>query len=228
MRIIETKAYSFAELSPEAQERAIEQARETAGECFDAEHVYEMAADAAKFLGLDIRQRHVRTVAGSMRYEPAIYYSGFWSQGDGACCEGSWRAADVDAAGIKAEFPQDAAGIKAELPQDAELHRLADEFARIAADYPDASFIVKHRGHYSHSGCTEFGLDSGCDDVEPDKAFHERNGAADDLKQAAREFMDWIYRALEREYEYVTSEEAAREYLTDCCGEEFDADGDRI
>jgi hypothetical protein len=31
-----------------------------------------------------------------------------------------------------------------------------------------------------------------------------------------------------RKYEYVTGEEQAREYLTECCGEEFDADGDHV
>jgi len=149
----ETKVYSFGELSPKAQEHAMEKASEAAGEYFgeDLSCEYDQFADAAKLLGWDIRTRRVKRMNGTTCKEPAIYYSGFWSQGDGACCEGIWRATDCRAKELKKEFPT-----------DAELHRIADEFASIAAAYPDASFSVEHRSYYYHSGCTKFDLDSGC------------------------------------------------------------------
>lgn len=220
-RTVETDIYSFAELSPEAQQRALENASKAASEGWDsdsAECVYADAATMAAHLGFDIRQRRVNLMGGGHRYEPQIYYSGFCSQGDGACCEGTWRAADCNAAALKAAAPL-----------DTELHGIAEQFAAVAALYPDASFSVKHRGHYYHSGCTEFDIDSGIEratdeNSERDDEFHERHGAAEDLKDAARSFMDWIYSQLEKEYEYLTGEECAREYCENA-GEVFDADG---
>ena len=223
IRKTETKVYSFAELSPEAQQRAMEHVSAAASECFgeNLSCEYDHFADTAKLLGWDIRTRIVRLKNGTMRTEPAIYYSGFWSQGDGACCEGTWRATDCRAKELKKEFPQ-----------DAELHRIADEFAGVAALYPDASFSVKHCGRYYHSGCTEFDFDSGCDQEvdegsERDRAFHARYGVADDLKTTARRFMDWIYSRLEAEYEYQTGEEAARE-ACESAGEVFNENGDYV
>lgn len=214
---VQTTLYSFDELSEAAQAHAIEQRREAVSQGWDAadtEFVLEDAANAAALLGWDIRQTRVNCCDGSHRYEPTIYYSGFWSQGDGACCEGDWFARNFKGADLKAEYPKDEA-----------LHSIADEFAAVVAKYPDACFTVKHRGHYSHSGCTEFDFDYSGNDSEE---FHERNGAADDLKQAARNFMDWIYQRLEEEYEYQCGEEQAREYLTDCEGEVFDINGDMV
>lgn len=225
VRTVKTTLYSFGELSPDAQQRAVENRCRIVSKAWDAddtEFVFEDAAHAAALLGWDIRQTRKTLCDGSHRYDPTIYYSGFWSQGDGACCEGEWRARNFNGADLKAEYPQDAG-----------LHRIADEFAAVVAKYPDAAFTVKHRGHYSHSSCTEFTFDSGCDastteGEELENLFYARSGPADDLKQAARNFMDWIYRRLEAEYNYQTGEEAAREYLTDCEGEVFDIDGNIV
>ena len=213
-RTVQTTLYSFSELSPAAQAHAIEQRREAVSQGWDSgdvEFTFEDAAHAAALLGWNIRQTRKTLRDGSHRYAPTIYYSGFWSQGDGACCEGDWLARNFNGAELKAEYPK-----------DEELHNIADEFAAVVAKYPDARFTVKHRGHYSHSGCTEFDFDYSGNDSE---AFHARHGAADDLKQAARNFMDWIYQRLEAEYEYQCGEEVAREYLTDCEGEVFDIEG---
>jgi len=218
----ETKIYSFAELSPEAQQHAMEKASEAAGGFFgeDLSFEFDNYADAAALLGWNIRTRFVKLLGGGTRRAPAIYFSGFWSQGDGACCEGVWRAADCDAAKLKAEFPTDKA-----------LHDIADSFARVADIYANASFSVKHRGHYYHSGCTEFDIESGVDrdsnsNCASDDAFHARNGAADDLKDAARAFMDWIYSRLKSEYEYQNGEEVLRE-TCETAGEVFDEQGNR-
>lgn len=74
----ETCVYSFGELSPKAQQHALEKASEAAGEFFgeDLSCEYDHFADAAKLLGWDIRTRIVRLKNGAMRMEPAIYYSG--------------------------------------------------------------------------------------------------------------------------------------------------------
>jgi hypothetical protein len=114
----------------------------------ECESVIDDAATVAGFLGLDINQTAYKTMGGETRYKPTVYFSGFWSQGDGACVEGTWRASDVKVDKLK-EYA----------PQDKELHRIVDGLAELAKEYPDGYFKVKHRGHYSHSGCTAFDVE---------------------------------------------------------------------
>lgn len=106
--------------------------------------------------------------------------------------------------------------MKKEFPTDAELHRIADEFASIAAANSDASFTVKHRGHYYHAGCTEFDIGG---------VYYRET--EEELKHVARHFMYWIYDSLQREYEYQTGEEVSRE-LCENAGEVFNENGDYV
>lgn len=223
MRVIELKVYQFDELSDAAKERARAWYRDaSAGDNFFAKSVIEDAATVAALLGLDIRQRPVRLMGGGTRLEPAVYWSGFWSQGDGACCEGEWRADAVKRAELKDYAPQ-----------DKELHRIADEFARIATEWPDARFTVKHRGHYSHENCTEFDF-AGFNREDADGSFRElspaeedaANTAGEDLTEAARDFMRWIYRQLEKAYEYENADEQVDEFIR-ANEYEFDEEGSR-
>ena len=54
-----------------------------------------------------------------------IHFSGFWSQGDGACFEGHYRHA-------KGAAPH----IHAYAPQDTELHRIADSLPIVCRIFP--------------------------------------------------------------------------------------------
>ena len=197
--------YTFQELSPEAQQKAIEAYQERAGVYDDSEEgVYDYAAAIADIMGLDINTRQGK----NGNYSPNIYYSGFWSQGDGACFEGTYS---FKAGSVKA--------IKAYAPQDTELHSIALALQHAqAANFYKVSATIKHRGHYYHSGCMAIELehqDDSCRDIKNE----------DDFKQAFRDFADWIYSSLETEYNYETSEEAAREYLQD--DTEYTIDGAR-
>ena len=92
MRDITTTVYQYHELSDEAKEKARDWFREvSAGDDFFSESVFEDAATIADLMGLDIRQTHVKRGDGSSHWNPVIYWSGFCSQGDGACFEGSYR-----------------------------------------------------------------------------------------------------------------------------------------
>lgn len=67
MKTIEINAYTYAELTPEAQERARDWYREcSAGDTYYSEYVQEDAREIAKRLGYEVKD---------------IYWSGFWSQG---------------------------------------------------------------------------------------------------------------------------------------------------
>lgn len=225
MREKTIKLYTYSELSDEAKAKARGWYRDvTVGDEHYRESVYALAADAALLFGFSIRQRRVALMNGTHKYRPAIYYRGFWSQGDGACCEGNWRAADVK--------PGDVAECH---PQDAELQRIAAEFERIARAYPDACFSVAHHGRHYHSGETMFDVDMNpaedSDDVTRTtkawNAIRVRDGAvAGELIRAARDFMDWIYKQLETEYEYQNSDAVVAETI-EANEYEFTADGER-
>lgn len=195
-RVTIKEVYQFDELSDEAKERAREWYRQ--GNCDDSfwsECTIEDAKEIGKYMGMDIDN---------------IYFSGFWSQGDGACFEGTWRASDVKADKLK-EYA----------PQDKELHRIVDGLAELAKEYPDGYFKVKHRGHYSHSGCTSFDVELPCEqeeDLEYDspeyKALQVKLGEDEDtLIELARDFMDWIYRTLEKDWDYQNSDEQVDEAI---------------
>lgn len=200
-----TTVYQFDELNDKAKERAREWYRE--GNCEDnywSEVVIDDAAEIATLLGVDLCQTAYKTMGGETKYNPTVYFSGFWSQGDGACFEGTWRAKNVQADKLKAYAPQ-----------DKELHRIVDGLAELAKEYPDGYFSVEHRGHYSHSGCTSFDVElpnPALDEMIYGSFEYQAKEAAirhdeEALIQLARDFMDWIYKQLEKEWDYQNSDE---------------------
>lgn len=168
------KVYTFDELSPKARARAISNHRDFVGEQWSGETTIEDAKQCLAFAGWDVSE---------------IHYSGFWSQGDGACFEGSWRASDVKPAAMREHAPVDTV-----------LHGIADRLAKLAEKYPKAVANVRHSGHYSHEYCTVFSVtadDDGNDMPEADEK---------ELIEVSRDAMRWIYRQLEKEYEWETDE----------------------
>jgi hypothetical protein len=202
------EVYTFDELSDKAKERARQWYREGAFDYAWWDATYEDAKTCFGFLGYDI---------------DAIYFSGFSSQGDGACFEGTWRAADVKPGKLQEHAPQ-----------DKELHRIAREVERLAGMFADASLSVKQRGHYSHEGCTEFDVDLN-DAIEAELEYDSDawkarqpllKDAHDRLIEVSRDAMKWIYRQLEKEYEYRNADEQIDEEIR-MNEYEFTAEGKR-
>lgn len=144
-----------------------------------------------------------------------MYFSGFCSQGDGACFEGK-----VDDWGL---FLQSLGYTDKVLIQHA-----TDHFR----------FSVKHSGHYYHENCTSFSADLCTPDTETEEDFIERYGPypwdADDVRtkawlallnqydstkledefeEAFKDHMRQLYKDLEAEYDYLTSDEVVWESL---------------
>lgn len=139
----------------------------------------------------------------------SIYFSGFWSQGDGACFEGN-LIGDGQAY--------------------LDVHH-ADQFPMIRKLLEaDGSVTVQcvHTGRYCHEYCTEFTFDN--------DRFHHVMDAVDEFREATLEAWDrqlekemqefeeatteqWrvymreIYRRLEKEHDYLTSDEAVWEAI---------------
>lgn len=177
--------YKFEELSDAAKEKAREWYRTYYPDHDWWDGVYETARTAAKHLGIEIDN---------------INFSGFWSQGDGARFNGSYRFKKGWRKAILAEFG-DGDTQRELLNIGQQLHEAqARQFYKLVA-------VVTYRGHYEHSGCTSI-------DVSHDEDPYRDIGDCEDaVTQALREFMDWIYKMLEKEYDWLVSDEAVDESI---------------
>lgn len=140
-----------------------------------------------------------------------IYFSGFGSQGDGACFEGSvcdWGKF-LPAVGYTDKVL---------------IQHAMDHF----------SFSVKHSGHYYHENCTSSSTDMPNPDGETDEYFIEMYSPYADFRSQAwlavlrrinyssmeetfrdafKDHMRDLYKDLETEYDYLTSDEVVWESL---------------
>jgi hypothetical protein len=208
MRTVTKSVYQFDELSDAAKETAREWFRTASADDEFWEATYADADSIAKLMGIEIDQKPVQTMGGTTRYEPAIFFTGFSSQGDGACFEGRYSYAKGGAAKVRTHAPV-----------DEKLHAIADGLQAVQKAHGYKLYAkVKQSGHYSHSGCTDIEVMKG-DDCAPDEAETE-------VKRLLRAFMDWIYRQLETEYEYQNEDEQVDENIR-ANEYEFEADGRR-
>ncbi len=197
--------YPYSELSDESKAKARDWWRDCtarSGDNYFSEAVVDAADTIATILGISIARRG--------KHSTAIFWSGFWSQGDGASFEGSYCYAK----GARK-------AIRRHAPLDTELHRIADEMAKVQRRYFFAlSATCELRGHYQHSGCMSVCVRDDRDDWR---------GVPDDdedtIRQLLRDFADWIYKQLEKEYEYIMSDEAVEETIISN-EYEFTEDGD--
>jgi hypothetical protein len=212
--IIETEVFQFDELSDSAKEAARQWFREGDFDNFWAENIYSDLVEIAALMGIDIDTRTARTMGGKDIQEPCVFWSGFSSQGDGACFEAhlSYRKGCT-------------AAVKAYAPKDKTLHDIAAAWTK--AQRPHGFNIVgtvKHSGHYYHEFCTRFEFEH----KEKGWDYDKLDAAAEDaLIEPVRALMKWTYRQLEAEHDYQTSDEVvddnirANEYT-------FTADGERF
>lgn len=186
--------YKYEELSDGAKAKARDWYRKNDDNEY-SEFVIDDAKEVAALMGWEIDK---------------VYYSGFWSQGDGACFEGIMRYNKGCAKLVKA------------YTNDEELNRIAKAWQDLQRRNLYAlRASVKHRGHYSHEMCTEFE----CEDTRSNYGWLQNPEAEDDIKEIARDFMRWIYRQLKTEYEYSVSDEVVAENII-ANGYEFTADGE--
>lgn len=144
-----------------------------------------------------------------------MYFSGFWSQGDGACFEGSVN-----------DWPKFLASLGYTCP------------ALIALAATGWRFGVEHKGHYYHENCTRFDaclntLDSN-DAVDDDDfaqtfspysseiqtaawmvliADYKRLDLEEKFEEAFKDHMRKLYHLIEEEHDHLTSDEAILDSL---------------
>lgn len=210
--IIETAVYRLDELSDEAKEKARAWYRAGAFDHDWYDCVYEDFERICKILGIRLDTRAARLYGGGTRGKPCIWFSGFSSQGDGACYEG--RYSHAKAAPRK---------IREHAPKDDELHRIADALQAIQRrNFFQLHAVVTHRGRAHHELSMAIS-------VERDSPVSQKmtSNAEDTVIEALRDLACWLYRQLEREYEYLTSDAVVDEAIV-ANEYNFTEDGHRI
>ena len=176
MQIIttKTKVYNFEELSIEAQEKVIEDNRDINTDYDWWEFTIDDSKSNLEELGYT---------------EPKIYFSGFWSQGDGASFE-----AQVD------------------LTKWLKAHKLANKYRALYYHASEYSISITKNGFYEH----EYTMNIECDYVgdyvsEISRQQYDivENIILEDARSEARK----IYRTLEKEYEALSSDEAIKDTI---------------
>ncbi|MBN8995379.1 MAG: antitoxin of toxin-antitoxin stability system [Rhizobiales bacterium] len=194
--IVETTVYELHELSDAAKDKARDWFREGVGDWDWHDFIFEDFEEICRILGIELRTHSVRLMGGGTRQKSCIWFTGFSSQGDGACFEGSYR--------YESKSPR---RIREHAPQDAELHRIADCLFEIQRDnFFQLHAGISHRGRYCHAYSMEIS-------VERDSPFYQdmTAKAEDAVIEALRDLAHWLYRQLEREWDYMMSDEYADE-----------------
>ena len=198
-QIIETLVYPIVELSETAKETARAWYRQ---HCLDHawyDFVYEDFQTVCAILGIALRTSPVRLVGGATREHPHIWWTGFRSQGDGACFEGSYGYA-----------PGAASAIRTHAPRDNELHAIAATLQAIQQrNFWQLHAEIAHRGRYCHEYSMAISVERDSPGWQP-----MTEDAEDALADTFRGLARWLYRQLEQEYEHHTSDEAVDETIS--------------
>lgn len=194
--VIETTVYTFDELDERARERARDWYREGIPHEAWHEFVFEDFERICDILGVDLATRPVHLFGGGTRAKPCIWFSGFASQGDGACFEGSYS------------YRKGASrAIRAYAPRDERLAAIAEQLQQIQRKNLYAlEARVTHRGRYHHEHSMEISVERNSDRSQPPTA-----DAADGVSEALRDLARWLYRQLEQEYDHQMSNELVDE-----------------
>jgi len=177
MRTLKCTVYNYKELSEEAKLKVLEHLADiNVDDAFWYEYIFDDAKQIGKILGIEIKD---------------IHFSGFSSQGDGACFIGDY---EYSKGCVKA--------LKAYAPQDAELYKIAEGLQAIqrANFYKLHATIEKTSHHYSHERTVTIRVMNGIGD-------YVSESIENDVAELLRDLMRWIYDTLEKEYEFQTARE---------------------
>lgn len=189
--------FKYKELSAEAKEHALNKhAQFLSEDSFWHETVIDDAKEIATLFGLEVGE---------------IYWRGFHNQGDGACIVGTY-AYKIGA--LKA--------VRQHTPLDTELHEIVRRLQTVQSlQFYQLSASIEHAGHYYHENSNQIDVTHNKNSYPYD--FNEDH--AEELREALREYMGWVYLRLEAEWEYQTSEEAVIEAI-EANDYEFTENGD--
>lgn len=174
--------------------------------------VYEQFIEKLTELGIQVAYRPRKTHNGRTYDEPQIFFSGFWSQGDGACFAGEVR------------------------DWDKLLTAMGEDRLIPFATEEGWSFGCTTGNRYCHSGTMGFDgemcLPENPFDEDDQLLQHEAwaigkptegdtDGLFDQLKEKFRSLADELYADLEEEHDYLTSDERVIEYILEYAEDEL-------
>ena len=138
-----------------------------------------------------------------------LYFSGFHSQGDGACFKTK-----------RYQYEQRSVQkIKEEFPEWVDLHNIAERLQKVQKlNFYQLLISTKHRGHYYHEYCM---------DVYIERNDYKNIVNEEEIVDIFRSFARLIYKSLNEEYDYLTSEEAILQTIQ-ANDYEFDEEGNII
>ncbi len=177
-RIHETIIYSFDELSAQAREKAVEHFQE-----YNSYLDYDWHGDT-----IDDFKTILELIG---YYDITCYFSGFHSQGDGAC--------------FSARFERNKRcleKVKSYCPKEEEILNIVEQ---IQSEIPlREKYEIKHSGHYYHEYCTNvYYLGDNNKAEQLDERFLE----------LSRKLMGILYESLNDEYDYLNSSESIIEHI---------------
>jgi hypothetical protein len=212
--VAERTEFTFDELSEKAKDTARDKYRNDGHHYEWWDSTLEDAVTIAALLGIEIGTSPVKLNGGGYRQDPNIQFSGFGSQGDGACFQGFFNFPDKDPVAAVTEHCGEG---------DTELLTIATEIVlvNITSELLHGQKVrarIGQDGRYYHSGSmtAQVWFVDDSEDVPVE--------LADDLEGLMRRFADWIYARLEAEDEYLNSDEYVDERLSDS-DDKFDEDG---
>lgn len=196
--VISTTIYRLNELSGAAAEHARDWYRRSAPDDGWQEFVFDDFVQICAILGLDLATHPVQLYGGGTRQAPRIWYSGFCSQGDGACFEGRYNYA----AGASRTIREHA-------PQDAELHRIAEALTNIQRrNFYELNATIRHEGRYYHEYTMAIAVERGSPTMQ-----EMTDDAEEQVIEILRDLARWLYRQLEQEYWYQLSDAVVEEAI---------------
>lgn len=208
--VVEILVYRLDELSPPARERAREWGRAQLLDPDWHESVFDDFEAICAILGVTLATTPVPLMGGGSRPRSHVFFSGFCSQGDGACFEGVYGCRRGAATLIRQHAPTDSV-----------LHRIADALQTVQRrHFYGLRADVRHQGRYVHELTMAIGVERTSGEAVPAKD-------ADIVIEALRDLARWLYRQLEREHDYQTSDATVDEAL-DANGWTFTEDGRRF
>jgi hypothetical protein len=192
MKTVEIKLYKFDELSKEVQDKVLSKNRDI--------NVHD---DWHEFI---IEDWINETIPSKGFDATRIYYSGFWSQGDGAMFEYDGIKDDL----LKEFVDNILIGTE----------HLSPMRKQWILNNVSVSVSGKHRGHYYHEGCCSHTIywEVNNGDLHWSTTFHQwLMSFADDfewfLRDKYNDLCQELYRTLEKEYDYFTEDEQVAETL---------------